>query len=61
MKYNVVTKRGAWFDIVDIETGEVLEGNIQGQANVIEFLENENNVAVLQRVENLIDAKMQEA
>ena len=60
MKYNVITKRGAWFDIVDIETGEVLEGNIQGQANVIEFLENENNVAVLQRVENLIDAKMQE-
>ena len=60
MKYNVITKRGAWFDIVDIETGEVLEGNIQGQANVIEFLENENNIAVLQRVENLIDAKMQE-
>lgn len=56
--YDIINKRGAWFDIIDTETGEVLEGNIQGQARVYEFLENEENREILIKIENLIDSKI---
>lgn len=56
IKYGIVQKKGAWFDLVDIETGEVIEGNIQGQANVKEVLT--ENVELLSRVENLVDKMM---
>lgn len=55
IKYDIIKKRGAWFDIVDIESGEVLEGNIQGQANVREFLESEQNVNILQQIESMLE------
>lgn len=56
IKHDIVQKRGAWFNIVDIETGEVMAGNIQGQANVKEELS--NNEGLLQRVEKLVDKSM---
>lgn len=53
IKYDIVQKAGAWFDIVDIETGELLEGKIHGQANVYEKLQ--TNEELLDRVETLVD------
>lgn len=60
IKYGVISKRGAWFDIVDVNTGEVIEGNIQGQSNVVEFLEDSKNASVLQFVEQAIDSLLKE-
>lgn len=58
IKYGIVDKHGAWFDIIDIETGEVLNGKIQGQANVYAELESED--LLLKRVEQLVDTCMKE-
>lgn len=47
MKYGIINKAGAWFNFVDIETGEVVtdeEGQvikIQGQANLVEFIKDD--------------------
>ena len=49
IKYGIVNKAGAWFNFVDIETGEVVtdeegkEIKIQGQANVAKLLK-ENDI-----------------
>jgi recombination protein RecA len=56
IKYEIIDKKGAWFSIIDIETGEVIANNIQGQANVNEYLEAHDEV--LKRVEELIDSKI---
>ena len=58
IKYDIVQKSGAWFDIVDMETGEILEGKIHGQAAVNEYLL--QNQDVLKRVEELVNKFMQE-
>lgn len=60
IKYGIINKRGAWFDIIDISTGEILEGNIQGQARVFEFLKDIQNEEILTKVEELVDKSMQE-
>lgn len=57
IKYSVIDKHGGWFDITDIETGEVLADKIQGQANLIDFLD--KNTDIMKRVEELVDAQMQ--
>lgn len=49
IKYGIINKAGAWFNFVDIETGEVVcdeegkEIKVQGQSNVAKLL-NENEV-----------------
>jgi recombination protein RecA len=58
IKYDIVRKSGAWFDIVDIETGEIIEGKIHGQAAVYELLN--TNDQLLEKVENLVDKVMKE-
>ena len=58
IKYDIIKKSGAWFDIVDIETGEILEGKIHGQASVNEFLSTHEDI--LNRVEELVNAEMNE-
>lgn len=61
IKYDIVKKSGAWYDIVDIETGEFLnDGKIQGIGNVYAMLEDENNVELLSRIEELVDKCMEE-
>ena len=59
IRYDIIDKRGAWFDITDIETGEVLESKIQGQANVYSLLENDEEL--LGRIEKLVDLSMQKS
>lgn len=47
MKYGIINKSGAWFNFVDVETGEVVtdengkEIKLQGLANVIDFIRND--------------------
>ena len=56
IKYGIIDKRGAWFSIIDITSGEVLVDKIQGQANVYAELESED--LLLERVEQLVDNEM---
>ena len=53
IKYDIIKKSGSWFDIVDIETGEVLEGKIHGQASVYDMLK--ENTELLDRIKVLIE------
>lgn len=56
VKFGIINKRGAWFDIVDPDTGEIIEGKLQGQSSVVAFLEDEKNTETLQKVESFIDS-----
>ena len=54
--YDIIDKRGAWFTVIDVDTGEVLRDKIQGQANLHDVLD--NDVDLLQRVEEMVDTKL---
>lgn len=56
--YNIIDKRGAWYSILDIETGEVLKDKMQGIQNVYAALDEDTEL--LQRVEELVDNKAKE-
>ena len=56
IKYGIIDKRGAWFSIIDITSGEVLADKIQGQANVYAALDSED--LLLERVESLVNGEM---
>ena len=58
IKYGIVEKSGAWYTIIDTDSGEVIEGKMQGQASVCEKLENDSDL--LEKVENLVEKSMQE-
>lgn len=58
IKYGIIDKRGAWFNVVDTETGEVLVDKIHGQAELKSYLENEDNESVLERIENLVESQI---
>ena len=49
----VICKRGAWFDILDTETGEIIGDKLQGQHNVEEYLK--TNEEILGVVEKQLD------
>lgn len=60
MKYGIIQKAGAWFNFVDIDTGEIVtdetgkEIKLQGMANVVDFLR--NNDIILNDVKARIDS-----
>ena len=56
--FDIIDKRGAWFTITDIDTGEILQDKIQGQAKLTELLD--SDLQLLQRVEEMVDAKLQQ-
>ena len=56
VKLDIVKKSGAWFEVVDIESGEVLANKIQGQANLQEFLE--QNDEVTEHVSDLVYSRI---
>lgn len=58
IKYGIIDKAGAWFSILNPETGELIE-KIQGQAGVNEYLENPDNESVLTLIEQYIDSQIQ--
>ena len=51
--YEIIDKNGAWFTILDPDTGEILKEKIQGQDNVYKFLDENDNV--LERVEKMVE------
>ena len=53
--YNIIDKRGAWYSIVDIETGEVLKDKMQGIQSV--YAAFEEDADLLQRIEDMITSK----
>ena len=57
IKYGIIDKAGAWFSILNPETGEVIE-KIQGQAGVNDYLENQDNETVLTMIEEYIDEQL---
>lgn len=58
IKYNIIDKRGGWFSIINVETGDILAEKIQGQSNLYAYLD--ENPDVMATVEKLIDELMQE-
>lgn len=44
IKYGIVDKAGAWFQIIDIESGEMLTDKIQGQNNLYNLLEDDREL-----------------
>lgn len=55
IRYGIIDKHGAWFTIIDTDTGEILADKIHGQTELKTFLENEENENILSRIEQLID------
>lgn len=58
IKYDMVQQSGAWFTIVNPDTGEVLAEKLQGMPRVYEFFRDEENEPVLTAVETYIDSKI---
>lgn len=54
--FNIIDKKGAWFTIVDPDTGEILKDKMQGQANVKKVLSEDE--LLLTKVEELLNSKM---
>lgn len=54
--YEIIEQKGAWYTIIDTETGEILKDKIQGQGNVFKYLD--ENPEVVERIEQLVNEKM---
>lgn len=57
IKFDIVQKSGAWFSIVNPETGELVE-KFQGQAKLYSYLEEEEHEEVLSMIEEYLDSKI---
>lgn len=51
--HDIIIKNGAWFKILDVESGEILRDKIQGQANVYDVLTEDSEL--LKIVENQVE------
>ena len=58
IKYDIVQKSGAWFTIVNPDTGEVLSEKLQGMSNLYDYLQQDENINILTYVETLVNEKM---
>lgn len=58
IKYDLIQQHGAWFSIIDPDTGDIKADKIQGMSNVKEFFMDEANEEVLSFVEDYIDSKI---
>lgn len=58
MKCDMIQQSGAWFTIVDPDTGEIKSEKIQGMSNISTFLADEDNEEILSFVENYIESKI---
>lgn len=53
IKYSIIDKSGAWFDIINIGTGEIVQGKLHGQSAVYSILkENQELLKVVERQVN---------
>ena len=58
LKYDLIQQSGAWFTIIDPDSGEILSDKIQGMSKVYAYLEDEANEGVLTFIENYIDSRI---
>lgn len=56
IKYGIIEKSGAWFKILDIESGEILSDKLQGEAKVFDKLNADTEL--LAHVEQLVNNAM---
>jgi recombination protein RecA len=56
IKYSIIDKHGAWYSIIDPETGEVIEDKLQGAASVHDKLD--ADAELLEKVEELVNHAM---
>ena len=56
IRYDIVDKHGAWYDIVDPDTGEIIQDKLQGQASLFQYLR--DNPEICDYVERLVNSKM---
>lgn len=59
IKYGAIDKAGAWFSILNPETGELI-AKLQGQAGLCNYLEDDEHRDVLMLIEQFIDSKVAE-
>ena len=57
IKYGIVEKAGAWFKIINIDTGEILAEKLQGQANVQKLLEEDEDI--MSTIEELLEERIE--
>ena len=57
MKFNLIDKSGAWFSILDVDTGELIE-KVQGVSRVYDYLKDPDNMDVLVKIEKYIDEQI---
>ena len=57
IKYGFISKSGAWFSIIDTQTGELV-AKLQGIANVYKYLENPDNESALTMIEDYVDSQI---
>ena len=55
-KYGVIEKAGAWFTIIDVNTGEIIKDKLQGKDAVVKALDDED---ILRAVEEMVDYCME--
>jgi recombination protein RecA len=58
IKYDMIQQAGAWFTIINPDTGEVKAEKIQGMSRVYDFLADEENESILQFIEDYVDSKI---
>lgn len=56
LELGIIEQKGAWFTVIDIESGEVLQDKLQGQSKVFSLLEEDEELRA--RVEALVDIYM---
>lgn len=56
--FEIINKSGAWYDIIDIETGEAIKQKIQGQTKVYSLID--EDVELMQKIEAMIESKLSE-
>lgn len=57
IKYGLIDKAGAWFTVIDTETGEVF-AKTQGQSALYDFLSEPSNIDVLKYLETEIEKRI---
>lgn len=58
IKYDLIQQSGAWYSVVNPDTGEILADKLQGMSKLNDFLADEANEDTLVFIENYIDSKI---
>lgn len=57
-KFGIIVKTGGWYNIVNPDTGEVIEAKIHGTPALVEYLSAEEHKDTLSLIESYIDSKI---